>query len=185
MQLLGSRTVYRAVVGVPLPIRSTQFGRYLGRLQGQLRARQWSTKLGVSGTSPPLSWKASSVFPPSLSFSIRGLSTTRIRRKDDTAGGNVKPDVPRDETADNTALEFQRTKKGEAAKEVDLSARLKDRSTQAEKGEVIRLLKLAAREWRTLSGMPLLVTLTRSRRCSPLHFLGCRNVHSIFHREDN
>lgn len=59
----------------------------------------------------------------------------------------MKPDP------DDTSLEYKRTEKGEAAKEVDLSARLKDRSSQTEKGEVIRLLKLAAREWRTLSGI--------------------------------
>ena len=58
------------------------------------------------------------------------------------------------EAADEAPLEYKRTEKGEAAKAVDLSARLKDRSSRNEKGEVIRLLKLAGREWRTLSGSP-------------------------------
>jgi hypothetical protein len=53
---------------------------------------------------------------------------------------------------ENPDLEYKRTEKAEAAKAVDLSARLQDRSSAAEKGEVIRLLKLAGREWKTLSG---------------------------------
>jgi ATP-binding cassette, subfamily B (MDR/TAP), member 10 len=55
---------------------------------------------------------------------------------------------------DDLSLDFERTEKAKAAIEVDLSARLKERNAQAEKGEIIRLLRLAAREWRTLSRTP-------------------------------
>jgi hypothetical protein len=81
------------------------------------------------------------------------LSTTRILRKD--VGEVGKRTVPKEEPVEDHTLEFKRTEKGEAAKEVDLSARLKDRSSQAEKGEVIRLLRFASREWRTLGRMSL------------------------------
>jgi hypothetical protein len=61
---------------------------------------------------------------------------------------------------ENPGLEYKRTEKAEAAKSVDLSARLQDRNAAAEKGEVIRLLKLAGREWRTLSGTTRVPQLT-------------------------
>jgi hypothetical protein len=82
----------------------------------------------------------------------RGFSVTRVIRQDnppDRKGeiaSNKSLDVEQDPN-----LEYRRTDKAEAAKSVDLSARLKDRNAPGEKGEVLRLLKLAAREWRSLS----------------------------------
>lgn len=92
-------------------------------------------------------------------FALRSLSTSEAPQRDARSGSSVvtSNEISQPpETADESALEFKRTEKGEAAKSVDLTARLKDRSVQPEKGEVIRLLKLAAREWRTLGGNPAL-----------------------------
>lgn len=82
------------------------------------------------------------------------MSTSAVKCKE-AAQVNISNDPPTDlakrENPEDMALGFKRTEKGEAAREVDLSARLKDRSA-SEKGEVIRLLRLAGREWRTLTG---------------------------------
>jgi hypothetical protein len=83
----------------------------------------------------------------------RKLSTTRILRKEVAAPKeDVATELSKPNPTEDISLEFKRTEKGEAAKEVDLSARLKDRSSQNDKGEVLRLLRLAGREWRTLIG---------------------------------
>jgi hypothetical protein len=152
----GSRVVYRTFFGASSPLRGPQSSRYLGPLRRQLHVQQWTERPAVPNTRSILSLRTSNWSPLGPYFSFRSVSTTGILRKDvEVVRNDGKTDGPREEILDNTTLEFERTEKGEAAKEVDLSARLKDRSSQSEKGEVIRLLKLAAREWKTLSGSPI------------------------------
>lgn len=90
-----------------------------------------------------------------ISVAFRKMSTTPVKCKE-AAQVNTLNDQPTDlakrDNPEDITLGFKRTEKGEAAREVDLSARLKDRSA-SEKGEVIRLLRLAGREWRTLTGI--------------------------------
>src|SRR5579862_4823327 len=86
---------------------------------------------------------------------LRNFSTTPIRQKEATevsSPEDTTTDLSKRDNPEDITLGFERTEKGEAAREVDLSARLKDRSPQSEKGEVWRLLRLAGREWRTLTG---------------------------------
>jgi hypothetical protein len=148
--------VYRTLAGASSSIRGVLSRRYLGPLGRQVHVQQWSGRLVVPNTPSIMSLETSNGLPLGQYFSFRSVSTTHILRKDvEVVRNDGKANVPREEIADETTLEFERTEKGEAAKEVDLSARLKDRSTQSEKGEVIRLLKLAAREWKTLSGSPI------------------------------
>ena len=152
MLLQRSRTVLRLVSGLPSPFNSARYGLYLGPLKYQVHVRQSSATaitpfppLGVSRGLPLRALTGLHVNSTRLS------STTHVLRKD------AQPKEPESKAdasnpAEEAPLEYKRTEKGEAAKAVDLSARLKDRSSQREKGEVIRLLKLAGREWRTLSG---------------------------------
>jgi hypothetical protein len=83
---------------------------------------------------------------------LRGFSSTCVVRQEKPEGNQSVGQTKSLVLEENPDLEYKRTEKAEAAKAVDLSARLQDRNTPTEKGEVIRLLKLASREWKTLSG---------------------------------
>ena len=181
-----SRTVLRSVSGLPSPFKPVQAGVYLAPLNPPVHVRQWSAK-AIHLQSPlqrPLSAELRSLNRWTF-ISTRSFSSTRIARKEDppapksnTPGQSPKPaEIP-----DETAYEFKRTEKGEAAKAVDLSARLKDRSQ--EKGEVTRLLKLAAREWRTLGGTSTTVIVLTTNSCDyiTLYFVWCSNVNSLLNR---
>jgi hypothetical protein len=90
------------------------------------------------------------------SLRVRIFSTSISQHKDAAEVSSLNDqttDVSKRDNPEELTLAFERTEKGEAAREVDLSARLKERSSSSEKGEVIRLLRLAAREWRTLTGL--------------------------------
>ena len=153
MLLQRSRVVLQSVSGLPSPFKSAQYGLDLWHIRNQFQMRQRS-----ASTIPPypIPQTYRGLFFPGLktgfsSHSIRYLSTNRVIRKDSRVNEpeGARETIKRDQN--ETPLEYKRTEKGEAAKEVDLSARLKERSSPTEKGEVIRLLKLASREWRTLS----------------------------------
>jgi hypothetical protein len=157
----GPRTAWRAFPGITSPAKALQHVQYLGAHRGSVHV--WYTSATpIAGLG---SLNCHLRLPPKFPLGIHGISlrcisTNRILRKEDQVTpkeGNPTAAVSKSEieTADEFSLEFERTEKGEAAREVDLSARLKDRSTQSDKGEVIRLLKLAGREWRTLSGIHL------------------------------
>jgi hypothetical protein len=154
MLLQGPRIVWKTVPAVARAFGGSQSSRYLGPLRGQVQLRQWSTK----AIAPQINRQ--SVFRVTLSsmsrievLESRKLSTTRMLRKEVAAPKeDVASELSKPNPTEDISLEFKRTEKGEAAKEVDLSARLKDRSSQNDKGEVLRLLRLAGREWRTLIG---------------------------------
>lgn len=145
----------RSVSGLPSPFLPIQAGVRLVPLNAPIHLRQCSARpihlqslLARSPTNVELTPSDRWTF-----ISTRSFSSTRITRQDATPtpkSAAPEPSAKPAELPEEAALEFTRTEKGEAAKAVDLSARLKDRSQ--EKGEVIRLLKLAAREWRTLTG---------------------------------
>ena len=154
MLLQRSRTVLRSAPGLPSPFKPAQCGLYFGPLKYQVRGRE----LSATAITPfPHLWASRGLRLRILTGlhvnSTRLLSTTYVRRKD-AQPKEPKTKADASEAADEAPLEYKRTEKGEAAKAVDLSARLKDKISQNEKGEVIRLLKLAGREWRTLSGSP-------------------------------
>ena len=121
---------------------------------------------------------------------LRGILFTRgIRQKKPINNQNeVSSKSVRVEEPD---LEYKRTDKAEAAKAVDLSARLKDRNAATEKGEVLRLLKLAGREWKTLGcthQIPYFDAfnfLYCSGNCPSLYFLGGSNVSPLLNRQNN
>jgi len=180
----GYRTAFRALPGVVGSVKGAQsslLSRSLGRYVHvrQSGARRLTSLIPSRTTSiePPK--------PPAYvqGTIIRNLSTTRFLRKDaETWPSTPKSkDIIPPEAQDESGLEFKRTEKGEAAKEVDLSARLKDRNTQTEKGEVIRLLKLAGREWRTLSRThPLPQPHTNpSRRSPPMYIFRSSHVNPL------
>lgn len=152
----GPRTAWKAVPACSRALNASRSGRYLGPLRGQVQLRQWSTKaIAPQMHRQSILRVTLNTVPRIETTALRNLTTTRILNKDSP----VPKDTPVTELsnpnpADEISLEFKRTEKGEAAKEVDLSARLKDRSSQTDKGETIRLLRLAGREWRTLSGSP-------------------------------
>jgi hypothetical protein len=152
MLLQRSRAVLRSVPGLSSPFKPTRCGLYFGPLKYQVQGRE------LSGTAiTPFShlWVSRELRLRIITGlhvnSTRLLSTTHARRKD-AQPKDPKANAEASEATDEAPLEYKRTEKGEAAKAVDLSARLKDRISQNEKGEVIRLLKLAGREWRSLSG---------------------------------
>ena len=154
MLVQRSRTLLRSVSGLPSPFKPVQAGVYLAPLNPQAHVRPWSARaihlqsLLQNQSNVELRQLNTWVF-----LSTRSFSSTRIAHKEDPPAPKTSLPEPSSKPAtvpEETAYEFKRTEKGEAAKAVDLSARLKDRSQ--EKGEVTRLLKLAAREWRTLGG---------------------------------
>ena len=155
-----SHRTFRAVSGLISPVKSIPFSPLFGTVHQYAHVRLYS----VTAMSPLLGAQISRqvsirALNESGSFGLRAFSTVRTLRKDDQGGtfGVKSAEVNRPEGSDYSTLEFKRTEKGEAAKAVDLSARLKERSPQPEKGEVIRLLKLAGREWRILSGDSLII----------------------------
>jgi hypothetical protein len=187
MLFQGSRTVLRSVSGLPLPFKPPRYGLNIGPIKCQIhvrlrRATSITPLIGIRGPQITLRRPLNGI----TYNSVRYLSTTRVIRKDSQINESAsKPEESRSDT-DEASLEYKRTEKGEAAKEVDLSARLKDRRSETEKGEVIRLLKLAAREWRTLSGKLLdIQLLTSSRNSSPLYFFWCSNVNPLLHRQNH
>jgi hypothetical protein len=152
----GPRTAWKVFPAVARAFGVSQSTRrYLGPLKGQVQLRQlWSTNSIVSQISRQSVFRVSLISVSRIENSaVRNLSTTRILLKQSaTPKEDAVTELTKPNPAEEISLEFKRTEKGEAAKEVDLSARLKDRSSQNDKGEVIRLLRLASREWRALSG---------------------------------
>jgi hypothetical protein len=160
-----SHAVLRSVLGVPVRSRHPRAAlnidlftarphvRFLSALSCRLPIQQHPSVLvrshGLRGLQRQI---------------LRGFSSTCVLRQEKPESNqSVGQSKPLD-LEENPDLEYKRTEKAEAAKSVDLSARLQDRSTPSEKGEVIRLLKLAGREWKTLSGitrLPPLAQLTR------------------------
>ena len=132
------------------------------RLTGaSLRRNLWQRQQGVSASistlSPRVVFKHVYIIQHSTLASgrLRSFSSTGISRKEAAEANSPNDNTVALSSRDNPeelTLGFERTEKGEAAREVDLSARLRDRGSRSEKGEVFRLLRLAAREWRTLSG---------------------------------
>jgi len=154
MLVQKSRIVLRAVSGLPVPVKPPQYGSFLALFKSQVRVRQWSTTTIIPFAYAPITPK----LPPRIIDGIglrstRCFSTTRVLKQEANATESTSKPLEQSKplTPEETPFEFKRTEKGEAAKAVDLSARLKDRSSQSEKGEVTRLLKLAGREWRALT----------------------------------
>jgi hypothetical protein len=153
----GLKTAWRTFPVVVSPAKGPQLAHFLGPLRHPSHVRHlcMSPRPIALQITPNYRWKLSPKYPLGIhAIPFRSLSTTRVLQKEAqvTPQQGISTHASEGESADEVSLEFKRTKKGEAAREVDLSARLKDRSTQSDKGEVIRLLKLAGREWRTLSG---------------------------------
>ena len=146
-----TRVGLRAFSALKVPVRNAPLRSQLEIFNPVIQTRQWSAMPISARICTQLS---ENTFPRTLTVlqqsSTRILSTARIVRQEATAAKDSKT-VP-SESLEESSLEFKPTLKGEAAKAVDLSARLKDRSPQGEKGETLRLLKLAAREWRMLTG---------------------------------
>jgi len=175
MLVQRSRTVLRSVSGLPFkPVVPSV------HLLPPFHLRQSSAQtIHLQSPLPrPFTHVESTLVNRWTFLSKRSFSSARTTRKD------AAPQTPASSKAqvpEEPAVEFKRTEKGEAAKAVDLSARLKDRTQ--EKGEVIRLLKLAAREWRTLSGTVLNTSiLIASRNSLTVYFLRGSNVNPLFHR---
>ena len=153
----GPRTAWKAFPAVARAFGVSQSTRrYLGPLKGQVQLRQlWNTNSIVPQISRQSVFRVSLNSVSRIENSVvRNLSSTRILLKETATPKEVDAvtELAKPNPVEEISLEFKRTEKGEAAKEVDLSARLKDRSSQNDKGEVFRLLRLAGREWRTLSG---------------------------------
>lgn len=152
----GQKVAWRAFPVVSSPVKGPLLGLYLGPLirPSHVRNLCMSPRAIALQTTPICLWKPSPKSPLGIhTIRFRNLSSTKVLRKEaQVTSEESKGATTKTEGADEFSLEFKRTEKGEAAREVDLSARLKDRSAQSDKGEVVRLLKLAGREWRTLGG---------------------------------
>ena len=156
MLLTRPQTKFRSLSTAISSATGVQSSLYLRPFQGYVHVRQWSTKRITFSPYSQISGNLSPSVLKTIPFvALQNFSTTRSFQQDSAINSSNRKLRPTSNSKrlEETQLEFQRTIKGEAARAVDLSARLKDRSTQAEKGEVIRLLKLAGREWRALSGI--------------------------------
>jgi len=154
MLLPRSHGVLRSISGVPVSRRHLPLplSSLLPNVRVHLRP------LSALACPRPVHGRSSLLFHDSCSRTfqrpiLHGFLFTRgIRQK---KPNNNQNDVPSKSLAvEEPDLEYKRTDKAEAAKAVDLSARLKDRNAATEKGEVLRLLKLAGREWKTLGCTP-------------------------------
>src|SRR5436305_12619342 len=196
----GPRTAWRALPACSRALNGGQAVRYLGPLRGQAQLRQWSTISIVPRLHRQSVFRVTwNNIPSTETSTFRNLTTTRTLNKElTTPKDNPVTQVSNPNLAEEISLEFKRTEKAEAAKEVDLSARLKDRSSETDKGETIRLLRLAGREWKTLSGTPtssndpsfpipisLDLFLTCSGHIITLYFLRGSDVNSLLNRQNN
>jgi hypothetical protein len=188
----GPRTAWRAFPTVTSPVKALRHVQYLGPQRGSLHVRYMSATPIAQLAALNCHLRLPPKFPVGIhGISLRCISTNRILRKEDQATskeGSPAAQVSKSEieATDEFSFEFKRTEKGEAAREVDLSARLKDRSTQSDKGEVVRLLKLAGREWRTLGGIHLLdPSLTFSCYSFTGHLLWSCNVYTLLNRQNH
>jgi len=151
MFLPRSHGVLRSISGVPIPLRSPRLPLNILLPDVRVHVRPLSAlacpRLVYHRPSLPFLNSCSPTFQRHL---LRAFSSTRaIRQKKHNNSHNEVPS--RSLEVEEPDLDYKRTDKAEAAKAVDLSARLKDRTTATERGEVLRLLKLAGREWKTLS----------------------------------
>lgn len=149
-----SRTALRFVSGLSSSFQPGQYNLHVARLTNLIHVRQSSAVAIRAHAYPQIS--------PRVPFrglsrntvsSLRYLSITpHTGQKEVEQNKGLKQGTSPDATDDHVQ-DYRKTEKAEAAKVVDLSARLKDRSSKSERGEIIRLLKLAGREWRAISGM--------------------------------
>lgn len=193
MLFLRSHSVLRSISGAPiLPRRPRPALNILlpnARVHRQsLGAIQCSVSIHHR-PSALLYGRSSTTFQRHL---LRASSVTGTARQAGPSASNGQQRSKSKDLEDDPPLEYKTTHKAEAAKSVDLSARLKDRNAPNEKGEVTRLLKLAGREWKPLSrkhprfpSQTLSVSYSGSGNCPPLYFLGRSNVNSLLNRQNH
>jgi hypothetical protein len=142
--------------GISLSAKPSQFTRYGVRLNHQVQMRQRSAWGIVPSSRLEISLNARiGVFNSQQRGVVRLFSSSRAVLDGSAKSFSTSKKKSQESLStnpDDVDVQFKKTEKAEAAKAVDLSARLKERNAGTETGEVFRLLRLAAREWKQLGG---------------------------------